>query len=421
MSKPTYVDIEDKSLVELKLSTSDSLECSELKPKEQSKELIGVSSYTSSGDISTYKHEVGSMDNLENDNGGGIGQGQVWWQRLAPYFAILIAAFIFSGMQVFANPMLEYIPPQTLTVFRLSIALLPLFLLARFNEGTPTFSRQGHLAQAVMGIFIALAQSLVFYGNHLAGPDIVAVMQPAIPIYVSLYSMILKLENFSWWKIVGQGLAVVGCLVLVRVDHLDFGNSVAVGTIIEIFQTMSYAAFLILMAWHTKTYPYPFTAFFRVTAWGWGILLVFNLVTMPRIEWAEIPWWAWVGVAYCGVWVSFIGHMLMTWSVSKVQAVIPALSTCLQPVLTSILAAVVLGQYLGVRDIFAMFTIIAGLVVVVLIKLKESKNNNSKQQLYQDIKEKQVEKQADTDDLQLDLEMSRLLPVEKCDMSSSSL
>eukprot|EP01024_Parvocaulis_polyphysoides_P052624 TRINITY_DN5205_c0_g1_i1.p3 TRINITY_DN5205_c0_g1~~TRINITY_DN5205_c0_g1_i1.p3 ORF type:complete len:106 (-),score=10.64 TRINITY_DN5205_c0_g1_i1:507-824(-) len=66
---------------------------------------------------------------------------------------------------------------------------------------------------------------------------------------------------------------------------------------------------------------------------------------------------------------------MMVWAVGKVQAVIPALNTCLQPLITVTMVALVFNQYLAVRDFLSMSLIILGLLVVVWAKFNESSDN----------------------------------------------
>eukprot|EP01024_Parvocaulis_polyphysoides_P046431 TRINITY_DN43708_c1_g1_i1.p2 TRINITY_DN43708_c1_g1~~TRINITY_DN43708_c1_g1_i1.p2 ORF type:complete len:233 (-),score=33.30 TRINITY_DN43708_c1_g1_i1:115-813(-) len=153
---------------------------------------------------------------------------------------------------------------------------------------------------------------------------------------------------------------------------MNFGNQVALGTIVMIIQTMSYSIFLILMSYHLKNYPYPFTSFFRASFWGWICMIIVFVVTRPNIEWELVPWWVWGSVVYCGICVSFIAHGIMAWAVAKVQAVIPALCACLQPLITTVLAWLFLHEILSKRDVFAMVAIILGLFLVVWAKFRES-------------------------------------------------
>eukprot|EP01025_Chloroclados_australasicus_P039826 TRINITY_DN41460_c0_g1_i4.p1 TRINITY_DN41460_c0_g1~~TRINITY_DN41460_c0_g1_i4.p1 ORF type:complete len:311 (+),score=33.94 TRINITY_DN41460_c0_g1_i4:201-1133(+) len=302
-------------------------------------------------------------------------------------------------MQVFATPALNYIPPSIFSFLRVSQALLPLGLFARYKEGSPKFQNTIVFTHLVIGITgVTIPGFLIFVGDHLAGPDIVAVLQPTIPIYVSIYSTLVKLERFSWFKILGQAMAISGCLVLLHVDHMDLGNQVVLGTFIVVIQALSYAIFLIIMQYHLRSNPYPLTVFFRSSVWGAGALLVYNLVTWPSFDWRQVPWWAWASLSYCGLCVSFLAHGMIAWAVLKVQAVMPALNACLQPLLTVMLAAAVLGLGLTLRDLVSMVMIIIGLMVVVIIKFQEQNASTKEKEETLDL-----ENEGSTDDLEVTL------------------
>lgn len=77
-----------------------------------------------------------------------------------------------------------------------------------------------------LGLFgVALPQGLIFVGNALAGPAVVAIFQPSIPVWVAAFSAALKLERMTIGKGVGVASAVGGALLLLGADGISEGNT----------------------------------------------------------------------------------------------------------------------------------------------------------------------------------------------------
>eukprot|EP01023_Acetabularia_acetabulum_P010786 TRINITY_DN14913_c0_g1_i6.p2 TRINITY_DN14913_c0_g1~~TRINITY_DN14913_c0_g1_i6.p2 ORF type:complete len:236 (+),score=18.00 TRINITY_DN14913_c0_g1_i6:104-709(+) len=115
--------------------------------------------------------------------------GYSLWGKIAPYLGLVMATLAFSGIHVFSKPALNYIPPQAFAFLRISLAIIPLALTALIHEGIPSQSQKSQFVHFVMGFFgVACNGYLAFIGIKMAGPDIYSVIQPTIPVYVSLFS-----------------------------------------------------------------------------------------------------------------------------------------------------------------------------------------------------------------------------------------
>ena len=66
---------------------------------------------------------------------------------------------------------------------------------------------------ALIGLLgVTVAQSTVFMANKWAGPQIVAMLQPAGPVYAALLAWVLKLEIMTKTKAMGVVVSVAGAI-----------------------------------------------------------------------------------------------------------------------------------------------------------------------------------------------------------------
>jgi hypothetical protein len=100
-----------------------------------------------------------------------------------PMVVLLQNQVLFALMHVLAKPALQYLPPIGLALMRVSLAVPLLFLLAKVEGSLSKIGRKDASYMVFLGVVgVALPQTLIFVGNKLAGPNIVAIMAPAAPV-----------------------------------------------------------------------------------------------------------------------------------------------------------------------------------------------------------------------------------------------
>ena len=274
---------------------------------------------------------------------------------------------------------LEYIPPFPFAAIRVFIALPLLWGVAKAVEtGGIPHSKWHYLAVAALGLTgVALPQGLIFIGIRRVGPDVVAIMQPTIPVLVMLLTAGLGHERLTWVKMFGIVSSVGGAIVMLDISHLQLHSSKSVGMIIMILQVCSYAVFITGLSKYLKQVPKPFTVFFWVSLVGCLILSAASARELPNIAWGSVPGVAWACLLYAAVGVSFLAHGSVSWAVRHVPATIPSLYTCVQPLATTVLSAIIYGDKLEVHHALGMLLILAGLFVTVLAQRAESRAESS--------------------------------------------
>ena len=288
---------------------------------------------------------------------------------------------------------LRYIAPFPFATLRVAIAVPCLWALARVIEpGPPPRHLRAIAAYAFLGFTgVYLPQGLIFVGVKMVGPDVVAIMQPTVPVFVALLSSALGVERLSPLKAAGVVLAVGGAVVMLDPLHLSFGSAKTVGILILVLQCVSYAVFIITLARLLKHEPKPFTIFAAASTFGMLYLAATAGPDLFRIDVHTTPLSAWLVMLYCALVVSVCAHGSISWAVRHVSATVPSLYACLQPLCTTVLAALVYGDKLALHDAVGMALIVPGMVVTVWAKRREDVREGAVKQARQRGSSKDIE------------------------------
>ena len=292
--------------------------------------------------------------------------------------SIIVAMLTSSGMRaVVSKVALEYIPPFPFAAMRVSIALPFLWGFSRVVEtGRIPFSFKHCLAIVGLGLVgVTLPQGLIFVGIHRVGPEIVAIMQPTIPVLVVLLTSALGYEKLTMWKSLGVVSSVGGAVVMLDVSHIELHSSKSVGMLVMFVQVLSYAVFITALSRYLKHAPVPFTVCFWVSTCGSLGLAAVAVKDFPSIDWGSIPGFAWACLLYAAIGVSFLAHGSISWAVNHVPPSVPSLYTCFQPLAATILSAIVYGDTLQLHHAVGMILILGGLFITVAAQRAETKLN----------------------------------------------
>jgi len=188
---------------------------------------------------------------------------------------------------------------------------------------------------------------------------------------------------------VGVAFAVIGALIMLNVEHFNWGDDVLVGNLLLVINCLSFSLFLVLLKPVLKDST-PTT----VTAWAffYGGLTI-TCVTLigfsdQLLLLENAPWDAWAAMTFAGLLATCFGYVVSTWAVTKIPSSQVSVYICLQPLFISILATTLLGEILTVRDLFGAACILIGLGVVIYAPTTD-KNYNAEGEVMESEKEEQ--------------------------------
>jgi drug/metabolite transporter (DMT)-like permease len=270
--------------------------------------------------------------------------------------AALIASAIWGGMYAISRVVLEVIPPIPLVMLRMTIsAVVILGLYAFVLRRTVRIPREAWPRVAAMGMVgYVISISAQFLGTKLAGAALGSLITTASPLFTVVIAAMLGLEKIATraWLGLGVGLGAIYLL-----SNVEEGSSFA-GVLWLLLASVTWGILGVIGGQTVSKLDA-----FVVTGWASligaiGTAALLPLETAP-IRWELINLPIVLGVLYLGVVSTAVAFALWVYGVSRAGSVLSGIAFFAQPIVGSLLGALLLGEQLG-----SNFAIAAVLLVI---------------------------------------------------------
>ncbi|MCZ7557682.1 MAG: DMT family transporter [Bacteroidia bacterium] len=277
------------------------------------------------------------------------------------HLALLFVQITFGGFSVVGKYALTHIEPLAMASMRVLFAGPVLLLIAlKHDRALPAVKEIPQLA--LLGFFgVFINQVLFIIGLNYTSAINAAILMPSIPVFTTAIALLMRIERLTKTRIAGIAAAVIGALIILNIGNLTFSGDAALGNLLILINCASYALFLVLARPVLLRIP-PLT----VTAWsflfgGVGVVALGfeDFITTPFMT---LPSEVWLSIAYILLLPTLINYVLNVWAVKRSSSSLVAAYTTLQPVVATILAILLLGEYFGIREMAGFALIVLGLV-----------------------------------------------------------
>ncbi|XP_027359904.1 WAT1-related protein At4g19185-like isoform X4 [Abrus precatorius] len=276
--------------------------------------------------------------------------------------------------------------------YRDFLALIIITPLAYFRERhtRPPITKKLLMSFFFLGLTGIFGNQLLFLiGLSYTNPTYAAAIQPAIPVFTFLFTVMMGIETVNLRryeglaKIGGTFICVFGAILMVlyrgpavigytEMDNVDFGlEQFQIGVVFLIGNCICMAAFLAIQAPVLKQYPAnlsvtAFSFFFGVAL----MVIVSFFMVNESSDWiltkSEI-----LAVVYAGTVASALNYGLVTWSNKILGPALVALYNPLQPAFSASFSQIFLGSPIYLGSIIGGSFIIAGLYIVTWASYRE--------------------------------------------------
>jgi drug/metabolite transporter (DMT)-like permease len=277
--------------------------------------------------------------------------------------ALILVQVLFGVNYVVSKVLVEHFPP-------LVWASLRLFVAAAMMMGVAWASGRKH-PQATKKFFVplikyALLGIILNQGAFLLGLSYTtatnsAVLNTLIPIFTLLIVTLRGQERFTLPKGVGFVAALLGVLVIRRVDQFSLSDKTLTGDLLTMFNCLCYAFFL--------SYSKPFLeAHDRVWTTAW--LFTYGALVMPFIalpSYVSFHWPPMSSTVELCMLFSILGgtigtYFLNLWALTYTRSSSVALFIYLQPMVASAVAWIWFGEVASLRVIISSALILTGVL-----------------------------------------------------------
>jgi drug/metabolite transporter (DMT)-like permease len=266
---------------------------------------------------------------------------------------------------VSTKSVLGKLDPFSIIVIRFGIGALFLLLLLLLQRKRLLISLKylPHLIiLGVLGVFIhqvLQATSLLTIDASSAGWLI-----SLSPIFTVILSVIFLKERFTFWKVIGMVMAIIGVLlVTMSRTGQSIHISINIGFILMILSTLNWAVYSVLLK--SLKIPYPtllvtfymsligliLTTPFLIRNKGWAALSTLN-----QTEWFHL--------LFLGVFVSGIAYWYWGKALEVLEASKVSMFLYLEPLATLIAAVLLLNEKVILLNVAGGIIIIIGVIIV---------------------------------------------------------
>nr|WP_255695966.1 DMT family transporter [Shinella sp. NM-101] len=278
--------------------------------------------------------------------------------RLA-LIALLAGGVAIGGSPIFVR--LSEVGPMATAFWRVSLALLPFFLMSRMarqGDETPAGLRD-HLLLLLPGVFLALDLAAWHLSLHMTSVANATLLANLAPVFVTLGSWLVFRTRITPIFLSGLALALAGVIVLKGGPTAISGGQLA-GDATAIVAAFFYACYMLSLG-HVRA---RFSTL-RIMVWTTLSAAVCMLPAAFFLEGSMLPatlfgWSMLFGLAF----ISHVGGQgLVTYALAYLPTAFSSLTLLLQPVVAAILAWVLLAEPVGMTQAVGGAIVLLGILV----------------------------------------------------------
>ena len=188
----------------------------------------------------------------------------------------------------------------------------------------------------------------------------------SIPVFMALLGWLALKEKLLWLQVAGILLSAFGVLLVVTRGDLVLlasGKFGTVGDFLILVSAPNWAVFSILSRRGLKKYPAALMMFYVMTfGWLFSSVLFFAQGGLSQI--GHIPWDGWAGIAFLGIFCSGLAYIFWYDALQALPVAQTGAFLYIEPVVTVIVAALILGERLYLATLLGGVLILAGVWLV---------------------------------------------------------
>ena len=272
-----------------------------------------------------------------------------------------------GGSFVATKVALRYVSPVTVVWVRFAIGTLILGSAVLIRKQFSIPSRKELAYFALLGfVGITFHQWLQSTGLQTAQATTTSWILTTVPVFIAGLGWIFLKEKMGLIQLVGIGLAIMGVLLVVSrgdLASLVSGKLLTYGDILVMISAPNWAVFSILSRNGLKTRPAAQMMFY-VMASGWIFTSVqfFSGAGLTQIQ--KLTLNGWLGVDFLGIFCTGLAYIFWYDALHFLPASQAGAFLYLEPLVTVIVAAVVLGEPLLLASLAGGLIILLGVWVV---------------------------------------------------------
>ncbi len=268
--------------------------------------------------------------------------------RLLPILEAIFAVVIWGGTFIATKIALQEVSPATIVWLRFGMGVLILgaTVLIRRQFSLPVKNEWGYFA--LLGFLgVTFHQWLQANGLVTAQATTTAWIVASTPIFIAILGGIILKEKLGFLRSAGVGLAACGVILVVSkgdIPGLFSGLAGTLGDVLVFISAINWAIFSILSRRELNKHPAARMMFY-VMLWGWLFTGVWIFGFGPGLtEVIKLTRSGWAAILMLGVFGSGLAYIAWYDALKVIPASQIGAFLYLEPVVTMLLAAGMLGE-----------------------------------------------------------------------------
>lgn len=279
--------------------------------------------------------------------------------------SLFTIAFVWALNFTVVKASLSEFDPYTFNAIRFILAASFLWIAVANKKSWFSIDRSDWKWLIPLGLLgNLLYQWLFIIGINYTYAANAAVMLGTIPIWVALFSHLMKFEKMNRLKSLGIIFAFSGVVLIVITgkNPISFGSDTFLGDMLIIAAAMVWGLFTILSKQFLTRYtPLQFSAI--MTTIGAIALTTIAIPFIPETNWSSLSAGAWGGAVYSGLLAIGLAYLIWNNGILKVGAVKTATYQNLVPVLGLLFGIIILNESLEWLQYVGSAVVIAGILL----------------------------------------------------------
>ena len=268
-----------------------------------------------------------------------------------------------SGTHIVAKVVVRDVEPFTLTLVRSIISTLAMGLILILRGRKPVIRREDYrLVFWLSFLAIPVNQFLFLYGMKYTIPSNAALLYATTPIVVIVFSHYFLKERLTRQKLAGVILGFAGVTIVIFERGVSASMEFVYGNVVIFVAVLAWALYTVYGRKMIVKYGAIEASSVTLIA-GTLLFIPFGLIPALRFPYEQLTAANWMQIGYLGVVTSVFAYLLWYYALGRIEAGKVALFANLQPILTTILAVVLLGQGITASFLIGGTIAISGVVV----------------------------------------------------------
>lgn len=279
------------------------------------------------------------------------------------YIIILFQQLLAAGTHLVAKTVTQEVNPVILTFLRNCISLIALLIMFYIREKRVKVEKKD-LKQLLWLSFLAVPmnQFLYLYGIKFTLASNGALLYATTPTLVLILSYFILKEQMTRKKILGVFIAFIGISIVMFEKGIDFSSDYFYGNVMIFLAVIAWALFAIQGKQLVKKYgAFHITALSMIG--GATLFLPFGLVDLAVNGIPTITTNNWFSILYLSLGTSVVAYMLWFYALGRMDTTKVAVFANAQPILTTLLAVLLLNQAVTTVFLVGGTITIAGVVL----------------------------------------------------------